>query len=197
LPFASYKNQLCAHFLLESVDVLDTDAHAIGCEWYIATEASKKQGTYDIKIRLEQDDYAVVLAVFDKSGRRISGASPQYEGQGSERNHILPWRDGMRLYYSLIIERVEGQMRLVCIQHQLSAVRQPGQWYAPAFIDSMLSDYAGHECLYNRRGGYLDNPLHMRALPVPHSDSAYRCFESSEQLFFTCAVVTGAIRVSG
>lgn len=187
--------QKSVHFLLDAVDVVDDQLHAISCEWYIASDASRHTGTYDLKIVIDQNDKRCNATIFDAQGTRLTGIVPRLS-QSESRAWFLPWRDGMRLYYSVIVEEREGRPTLLVVQHAKTPVSSPRNRYLPGDVGQMLSTYAVHERLYNRTGAYLENADHMRVLELPLSHESYAVLTASGDVSVSFAVTKGAIRIT-
>ena len=180
------EGQWSVHFLLDTVDVIDNTG-SVGVSFFCASGRTKATGGYDIRIDIDQTKERALLNVYDAVGNRLAGSLPLIE---SSLAPFLPWRDGMRQFYSIVIERRAEGCALLLIQHTkatMPAYQEP--------VASMVRLYARHERLYNRPHAYLDRPEHMRCLPLPLFHQAYNALWGGDGMYVAMAVRTGIIEV--
>lgn len=180
------QGQWSIHFLLDTVDVIDSTG-GIGVSVFCASGKKKAAGGYDVRIDIDQTKEQAFLNVFDSAGNRLAGSPPRIEQTPAP---FLPWRDGMRQFYSVLVEQRGQQCNLLLIQHTFATIP-----VYPEPVAAMLRLYAGHECLYGRPHAYLDRPEHMRCLPLPLSHEAYASLLAGDGIFLALATRTGIIEV--
>lgn len=182
----------CAHFGIHANDAIGSD---LGVDLFIATRARKNAGQHNIKISIMQEARGSSVTVFDMNGGVITGELPCITST-RETHHVplLPWRDGMTIYYSVLLQTIEGRPYVAVVQHTRSVAVPNGQEHKPSSIAHMLSEYATYPVLQDRLHGFLDEVKHMRVIPLPYAHEKYQ-FPLAEELFVSWAATKGTVRV--
>lgn len=187
----TYKGVRCAHFEVNAVDV---DGQDIAATFYLATQSQKKQNTYTFKIVITQRARGSVVKVFDGSGTRIEGEIPVVaHAKETRRSPLLPWRDGMAQFYSVLVQTIEGRPYVLIVQHTRNQILEDGQFYRPAQVADILKNYATHPVLDNRPYGFMENVAHMRLLPIAYTHPSY-WLPLIEPIFVAWSVEKGDVK---
>ena len=159
-----------AHFALHVNDL--SAEQSVGVVLYIASAQSQADGTYDVRIEIEQKRPEATIKAYTSDGVLLTGPVPLVPNPGvNAKKPFLPWLDGMKQFYSILCGKAEGTPYLLVVQHTREAIGD----YATTtpFVDRIIDRYALHPRLQNRPHGYLENSLNMRCLPFPFSQEVY------------------------
>ena len=193
IPLVHDGTQWSAHFLLDAVDVVDATGE-IGMVLFLADEQAKSAGTYTVRIEIVQKRPSSKIKIYDRAGTLLLGKTPMWlDKEIKTKKPYLPWQDGMKQFYSVVMQSVDGAMNILVVQHTREAVTH--YTYASESVRNVLAAYAVHERLQNRPHGYLEQVSHMRCLPVPFQHSAYEQFTQATQIWVGFAQLKGTIEI--
>ncbi|MEI7580505.1 MAG: hypothetical protein WCJ17_01775 [bacterium] len=177
------------HFVLHARDVIDATG-GIGVVLYIAGAESREKGSYDFRIEIRQKRPDSVVTVYSADGALISGDVPMIQNQEEIKpKPYLPWLDGMKQSYSIVLCRQEAKPYFFIVQHTKEKIVDYS--YQSPLVRTILEKYARHERLQNRRHGYLDQADHMRCLPIPLDHQVYQGIGREGMGFVAFAILEG------
>ena len=190
--FSFFRGIRYAHFELNAVDV---DGEDVSVTFFLATQEQLQKGKHALKVVITQNARGSVAKVFDAIGKPVQGPIPVVAHvRETRRTPLLPWRDGMAQFYSVLLETIEGKPHMVVVQHTRNQILQEGQFYRPGTVADILKRFATHSLLANRPFGYIDDVAHMQLLPLPYMSQLY-AFSLSQKLFLTWSVERGVVKV--
>ena len=188
----SYKGVRCAHFEFNAVDV---DGQDIAATFYLATQAQKEKNTYTFRVVITQRARGSVAKAFDANGAQLKGEIPIVaHAKETRRSPLLPWRDGMAQFYSVLVETIEGKPYVLIVQHTRNQILKDGQFYRPAHVADMLKTYATHPILDNRPYGFMEDVAHMRLLPIAYTHPSY-WLPLTEPIYIAWSVEKGEVKI--
>lgn len=192
MPCVYSQNQWSAHFRLDVV-AMAPETREVGMAIYLAGEQAKKDGTYDIRIEVCQKPPEAWVTVYNSAGVQLQGPVPLRPRDNTDlKKPYLPWAEGIKQFYSVVCEKRDEKVYLLLIQHTKEEIHEYEQ--TSLLVREMIDTYCAHERLRNRPGAYLEIPIHMRCLPVPYFNAAYKpLFENS--LYVSWATISGELEV--
>jgi hypothetical protein len=170
--------QMTAHFVIDARDVVD-ETGGIGVVLYIAGSAARQTGTYDFRIEITQRRPSSLVTVYAADDSIITGPVPLVQAtQEVTPKPYLPWLDGMKQAYSIILTQYQGEACFLMIQHTKEKISN--YRYQSPEVRTILETYARHERLQNQRHGYLDQVDHMRCLPISLTHQQYHHLQQNQ-----------------